>query len=166
MSFTKLDYCQYLLSSQINYTLTNLADHLQKWSHDTINRYLKGEKLTPRFLLFEHVEPLLEPDPKAYLIFDDTVLDKRFGPKIELAHSQWSGNEKRPIRGIGVLSCVYVNPKTENVWVIDYRIFDPETDGKSKLDHVREMLRSAEHRRGAFPTGVVGRWCCPQDMML
>ena len=25
MSFTKLDYCQYLLSSQVNYTLTNLA---------------------------------------------------------------------------------------------------------------------------------------------
>jgi hypothetical protein len=36
MSFTKLDYCQYLSSSQINYTLTNMADHLQKWSHDTI----------------------------------------------------------------------------------------------------------------------------------
>ena len=44
MSFTKLNYCQYLLSSQINYTLTNMADHLQKWSHDTINRYLRGEK--------------------------------------------------------------------------------------------------------------------------
>ena len=66
MSFTKLDYCQYLLSSQINYTLTNMADHLQDWSHDTINRYLKGEKLTPR-LLFEQVQPLLEPDPEAYL---------------------------------------------------------------------------------------------------
>jgi hypothetical protein len=44
MSFTKLDYCQYLLNSQINYTLTNMADHLQKWSHDTINRYLRGKK--------------------------------------------------------------------------------------------------------------------------
>ena len=29
MSFTKLDYCQYLLSSQVNYTLTNLAEHLK-----------------------------------------------------------------------------------------------------------------------------------------
>jgi hypothetical protein len=46
MSFTKLDYCQYLLSSQVNYTLTNLAEHLKSFSHDTINRYLKGEKLT------------------------------------------------------------------------------------------------------------------------
>ena len=74
MNFTKLDYCQFLLSSQINYTLTHLAQHLQPGSHDTINRYLKGEKLTAR-LLFEQVEPLLEPDPEAYLIFDDTVLD-------------------------------------------------------------------------------------------
>ncbi len=110
MSFTKLDYCQYLLSSQVNYTLTNLAEDLKSFSHDTINRYLKGDKLTPR-LLFEQVEPLLEPDPEAYLIFDDTVLDKSFGPKIEVARSQWSGNEKRVIRGIGVVSCVYVNPK-------------------------------------------------------
>src|SRR4051812_1304210 len=77
MNLTKLDYCQYLLSSQINYTLTNMAEHLKSWSHDTINRYLKGEKLTPRFLLFEQVEPLLEPDPKACLIFDDTVLEPR-----------------------------------------------------------------------------------------
>jgi hypothetical protein len=65
-----------LLSSQTNYTLTNLAEHLMSFSHDTINRYLKGEKLTLR-LLFEQVQPLLEPDPKACLIFDDTVLDKR-----------------------------------------------------------------------------------------
>ena len=105
MSFTKLDYCQYLLGSEINYTLTHMADPLQKWSHDTINRYLKGEKLTPR-LLFEQVQPLLEPDPEAYLIFDDTVLEKNFGPSIELTRKQWSGNEKRPIRGIGVVSCV------------------------------------------------------------
>jgi hypothetical protein len=105
MSFTKLDYCQYLLSSQINYTLTNLAEHLKSFSHDTINRCLKGEKLTPR-LLFEQVKSLLEPDPEAYLIFDDTVLEKSFGPSIELTRKHWSGNEKRPIRGIGVVSCV------------------------------------------------------------
>ncbi len=58
MGFSKLDYCQYLLSSQVNYTLTNLADHLQSFSHDSINRYLRGEKLTPR-LLWEQVRELL-----------------------------------------------------------------------------------------------------------
>jgi hypothetical protein len=59
MSFIKLDYCQYLLSSPINYTMTNLADHLDGISHDRINRYLRSEKLTPR-LLWDNVEPLLE----------------------------------------------------------------------------------------------------------
>jgi hypothetical protein len=165
MSFTKLDYCQYLLSSQINYTITNMADHLREWSHDTINRYLKGEKLTPR-LLFEQLEPLLEPDPEAYLIFDDTVLDKSFGPKIEVARKQWSGNEKSVIRGIGVVSCVYVNPETERFWVMDYRIFDPDTDGKTKLDHVEEMLRSAEHRRVPFRTVLMDTWYATKEIML
>jgi len=160
-----LDYCQYLLSSQINYTLTNMADHLQKWSHDTINRYLKGEKLTPR-LLFEQVEPLLEPDPEAYLIFDDTVLDKSFGPSIEVARKQWSGNEKSVIRGIGVVSCVYLEPKTENFWVIDYRVFDPDADGLSKLDHLKDMLRSIAHRRVPFKTVLMDAWYATKDLML
>ncbi len=165
MNFTKLDYCQYLLSSQINYTLTNMAEHLESWSHDTINRYLKGEKLTPR-LLFEQVEPLLEPDSKAYLIFDDTVLDKSFGPSIEVTRKQWSGNEKSVIRGIGVVSCVYVNPETERFWVIDYRIFDPERDGKMKLDHVREMLGSVAHRGVPFETVLMDPWYATKDLMV
>jgi hypothetical protein len=165
MSFTKLNYCQYLLSSQINYTLTNMADHLESFSHDTINRYLKGEKLTPR-LLFEQAEPMIEQDPEAYLIFDDTVLEKSFGPKIEVTRKQWSGNKKGVIRGIGVVSCIYVNPKTENFWVIDYRIFDPEADGKSKLDHVEDMLRSAEHRQLAYGTVLMDTWYATKDLML
>ena len=37
---TRLDYCQYLLSSSINYTLTHFADHSQQFSHEMINRYL------------------------------------------------------------------------------------------------------------------------------
>jgi hypothetical protein len=41
---TRLDYCQYLLSSQINYTLTNFADHSQQFSHDQLNRFLRDDK--------------------------------------------------------------------------------------------------------------------------
>ncbi len=77
MQFTKLNYCQYLLSSQINYTLTNLAKHLKVISHDKINRYLKNEKLTPS-LLWDNVKELIEREEKAYLLFDDTVIDKRY----------------------------------------------------------------------------------------
>jgi hypothetical protein len=165
MSFTKLDYCQYLLSSQVNYTLTNLAEHLKSFSHDTINRYLKGQKLSPH-LLWGQVRPMLELVPQAYLIFDDTVLDKSFGPKIEAARKQWSGNAKGVIRGIGVVSCVYVNPETERFWVVDYRVFDPDADGKSKLDHVEEMLGSAEHRQLPFRAVLMDSWYATKDLML
>ena len=87
MKFTKLNYCQYLLSSQINYTLTNLAEHLEQISHDKINRYLKNEKLTPR-ILWDNVKDLIEINDNAYLIFDDTVIDKRYAIEIEPSKRQ------------------------------------------------------------------------------
>jgi hypothetical protein len=70
MRFTKLNYCQYLLSSQINYTLTNLAEPLDQISHDQINRYLKNEKLTPG-LVWDNVKDLREINAQSYLVFDD-----------------------------------------------------------------------------------------------
>ena len=57
-----------------------------------------------------------------------------------------------------MVSCVYLNPKSEQFWVIDYRIFDPDTDGKSKLDHVREMLLSVEHRQLPFARVLMDSW--------
>ncbi len=47
---------------------------------------------------------------------------------------------------------VYVNPKTEHFWIIDYRIFDPDSNGKTKSEHVREMLGLAGHRQLEFST--------------
>ncbi len=162
---SKLDYCQFLLSSQINYTLTHMADHLPSFSHDTINRYLRGEKLSPR-LLWEQVQPTLATDAQGYVVFDDTVLDHSFGPQIEMVRRQWSGNKKSVIRGIGLVTCVYVNPLTEEFWVIDYRIFDPDTDGKSKLDHVREMLKIVQHRKMPFQTVLMDAWYAAKQVMM
>jgi hypothetical protein len=68
MSFSKLDYCQYLLSSQLNYTLTNLADHVQGVSHNHINRYLRSKRITPS-LMWDKVKQHLQLSEEAYLIF-------------------------------------------------------------------------------------------------
>ncbi|MFM6158585.1 MAG: hypothetical protein ACKPE3_37300, partial [Sphaerospermopsis kisseleviana] len=40
------------------------------------------------------------PDENAYIIFDDTVLDKRFSEKIEIVRRQYSGNEHGIVKGI------------------------------------------------------------------
>ena len=164
MSISKLDYCQFLLSSQINYTITYMAEHLQSFSHDTINRYLRGEKLSPR-LLWEQAQPLVQQDPASFLLFDDTVLDHSFGPSIELVRRQWSGNAKSVIRGIGVVTCVYVNASSGQFWLIDYRIYDPAADGKSKLDHVTDMLKMAQHRQLAYQTVLMDSWYATKDLM-
>jgi hypothetical protein len=163
--FSKLDYCQYLLSSQKNYTLTNLADHLNFFSHDTINRYLRGEKLTPR-LLWDNVKHLIQLDEDASIIFDDTVIDKNSSSCIELVRRQYSGTEHRVIRGIGLISCVYVNVKTGQFWVIDYRIYDPDGDGKNKLDHVADMLNNLVYSKQLpFVRILMDSWYAAQKLM-
>ena len=165
MRFTKLDYCQYLLSSPINYTVTNLADHLDGISHDRINRYLRGEKLTPR-LLWDNVKPVLQASQNGYVLFDDTVLDKRYSASIELTRRQYSGNEHRVIRGIGLIGCVYVNGETGQFWVIDYRLYDPDGDGQSKLDHVAQMLNSVVYSKQLpFTTVLMDSWYATQALM-
>lgn len=166
MGISRLDYCQYLLSTQTNYTITNFANHTEKIGHDSINRYLGREKLTPR-LVWELVKTDVVPSPNGFVIFDDTVADKNFSRDIEGVRSQYSGNAHGIIRGIGIVNCVYLNPELEQYWIIDYRIFDPDRDGKTKLDHVSEMLRNITHGKQLnCKTILMDSWYATTEMML
>jgi hypothetical protein len=68
---TRLDYCQYLLSSQINDTLTNFADHTDAFSHDKLNRYLAGDKITPHLVL-ENVKEQVVQHGNGYIVLEET----------------------------------------------------------------------------------------------
>ena len=163
---TRLDYCQYLLASQINYTLTNFADHAEKFSHDAANRYLAGDEIRPR-LVWENVKGQVIQTPYGFLVFDDTVIDKNFSRNIELVRSQYSGNAHKVIKGIGVVTCVYVNPQSDQFWIIDYRIYDPDGDGKSKLDHMKDMLLNCVYQKELpFWAVLMDSWYASKDMML
>ena len=98
---TRLHYCQYLLSTPINDTLTHFAEHSESFSHDQINRYLSEDRLTPR-MLWEHVKNDVVLDPDGYLIFDDIVIDKRYAKKIALVQRHDSGNAGCVINGIAI----------------------------------------------------------------
>ena len=50
MKITKQLYVEYMISTPINSTCTNLADHLDDISHDAINDYLRREKHTAHTL--------------------------------------------------------------------------------------------------------------------
>ena len=62
------------------------------------------------------------PYKNAYLIFDDTVINKKYGYNIDsvaplkeaLARRQYSGREHKVIRGIGIVNCIYFNRGLNN----------------------------------------------------
>ena len=66
------------------------------------------------------------------------------------------------------LKMVYVNPDIDAYWIVDYRIYDPDRDGKSKIDHLPrsdrdskqlEMLRDACYAKHLpFTTVLVDSW--------
>lgn len=165
MDFNYINYCQYLLNSHTNYTLTNLANHLGEISHDQINRYLKMEDLSSQDL-WRNVKKEIVVSLEGYLIFDDTVINKKYAKKIELVRRQYSGNEHKVIRGIGIVNCIYFNPQTEQFWIIDYRVYDPDSDKKSKIDHVEDIIFNVVNKKKLlFKTVLMDSWYATQRLM-
>ena len=104
--------------------------------------------------------------PDGYLLFDDTVVSKPYAKKIQGVRRQWSGSEQRVVDGIGIVTCVYVNPKTHAYWIIDYRIYDVHRDGKTKLQHLLDMLKNAHFtKRLPFRTVLIDAWYASMAVM-
>lgn len=131
---------EYLIYTVGNFTGTNLAEHLDKVSHDIITDYLQAERLTAQ-TLWELVSGLIIDIPEAFLIGDDSVQDKRYSRFIELVKLQNSGSEHGLVRGIEVVNLVHSAGAKKDFYPIDYRIYDPEQDGKIKNDHFQGRLQ-------------------------
>src|SRR5260370_9153629 len=96
---SRLGYCQYLLTSPTNCTLTNFADHVDDISHDAINRFLRREHMTPR-LVWDNVRSQIVPHDDGCIAFDNSVTHKDFSHKIDLCRRQITGNTH------GILTCI------------------------------------------------------------
>ena len=113
------------------------------------------------------MKEVVEPNGNGYIIFDDSILHERYSEEIEMVRRQYSGNEHGILKGIGVVSCVYVNPKVQRFGVIDYRIFNPDVDGKTKIDHVKDMLQKlVYHQLFPFNTVLMDTWYALNSLML
>jgi hypothetical protein len=144
---TKLQYVEYLISTFGNYTGSHLAEHMDGVSHDVITDYLRSERLTSRSL-WELVVPLISDGPDAFLILDDSVQDKRYSRFIELVKRQYSGAKHGLERGIGVVNLVHSTGVAGDFWPLDFRIYAPDADGKTKNQHFRDMLVRAVADKG------------------
>jgi hypothetical protein len=155
-----------LLSSHTNFTITHYAEHTQNISHDSINRYLAREKMTAA-MIWEHVKGEIVFSPRGCIVFDNSVLDKNHSHNIDMVRRQYSGDAHGLIKGIGMVNCLYVNPDSGQYWIADYRLFDPDGDGNTRLDDVREMLISLVAGKAIpFDRVLVDSGYATKDLML
>src|SRR5512139_1262967 len=145
MKITKQLYVEYMISTPINYTCTNLADHLDDISDDAINDYLRREKHTAP-TLWELAEPLINNSHQAYLVLDDSVQDKNYSQQMEMVKRQYSENAHGLVKGIGIVNLVHTHQGDYHP--LDFRVYAPDADGKTKNNHFRDMLRQAFEEKG------------------
>ncbi len=139
---TKNQYIEYLLNTPINYTCSNLAEHLEKVSHDSVTDFLQNSKFTPKEL-WELVKNRIDDSEEACLLVDDSVQNKEYSHSIETVKLQYSGNEHGLVKGIGLVNLVHTNGAMGEFYPVNYRIYNPDADGKTKNDHFAEMFRQA-----------------------
>jgi hypothetical protein len=120
----------------------NRADHLDDVSHDTLTDYLSSEHLTARGL-WELVARLIQGSRDTFMLVDDSLQDKRYSRFIELVKLQYSGAEHGLVRGIGVVNLVHSAGAGKDFYPMDYHIYAPDRDGKTKNDHFMEMVNNA-----------------------
>lgn len=165
MKTTAQTYKQFLVSSQVNYTGTYLAEHIEGLDENSIYRFLKENHFTPK-LVWEKAKTVIEWSNNGRILFDDTVIDKNFSFNIDGVRKQYSGNAHSIIKGIGVVTSVYYNPELNRFWIMDFRIFDPDKDGKTKIDHVHDILRSILKREIPFSSVLMDSWYADMRTLL
>jgi hypothetical protein len=133
MKITTQDYGQFLINGVDNFTATYFSEIVDGLKHDSVSRYLNDSKLSSK-TVWERVEDEIVYSKRGYLLFDDSVLDKSGSKKIELARWQYSGTTHDTVMGIGVVNCLYYNPELDRYWIIDFRVYQPDQDGKKNMN--------------------------------
>ena len=143
---TKERYIEYLINTPVNYTATNLAQHIEGVSHDSITDFLRTQRITASSV-WESAKRLIHDTEASYLIVDDSVQEKPHARAIELVGKHYSGNKHGVVQGINVVNLVHSTGEGE-FYPIDFRIYAPAYDTLSKNDHFLAMLKSAFEIRG------------------
>ena len=147
-------YCSFLEVTSSRFSalsLSEVAPESMALSHDSISRWLSSAKVQPKDL-WEVAGKEIE-GKSGILVFDDVVINKSRSNKMELVNWQYSGSDKGVVKGIGVVNALWQTSK-DDYTPVDYRIWNPPDDGKTKNDHFREMLSTAKSR-GLEPEMVV-----------
>jgi len=151
---TPEDDIQFLLATPKVCSATEAArvppDSPDKPAHDAFTRLPHRLEPDPETLWGE-VRPLVDRSA-GVLVADDTTLDKPHARHITLVTRHWSGKHYRVVDGINLLTLVWTDG--DRMYPTDYRVYQKVADGKTKNDHLRDLLATA-HARGFKPRCVL-----------
>lgn len=111
-------------------------------SHDAFTRLLQRWPPDTEALWIESSH-LVRPG-EGILIVDDTTLDKPYAKKMDLVYQHYSGKHHSVVNGINITTLVWTDGNS--VIPVDFRIYDFNNDGKTKNDHLQDMLEKAKER--------------------
>lgn len=151
---TEYDYINFLLASSRVFTCTEAErcsiPNDNSPSHDAFTRLLQRQPQNTE-ALWNEVKSFVNPK-SGHLILDDSTLDKQHSQKIELVTHHWSGNHHKVVQGINLITLLWTDGDLSIP--VDYRIYNRESDGKTKNDHFSEMMCVAS-KRGFEPDFVL-----------
>jgi Transposase DDE domain len=151
---TKDLYRAFLQASSVRYSGLALSEvSPTSLSHDSISRFLSTRSFQPKEV-WQEAKGYIKACERSLLIVDDTVLSKKHSKHIDLVNYQYSGNVHDVEAGIGLVNLLWYGLESEQAIPIDYRIYDKDTDGKTKNTHFCDMLSQAK-ARGLTPEAVV-----------
>lgn len=147
---TDEDYINFIIATPREVTATE-AERVQPESknapaHDAFTRLLS--RLEPDAeTLWAEARTQIDLQ-SGILVLDDSTLEKPYSERNALVYRHWSGKQKAVVAGINLITLLWTDGS--RCVPIDYRLFDKDTDGRTKNDHFAEMLLCA-HQRGFNP---------------
>ncbi len=87
-------------------------------------------------IFLEEAKPIVDWSG-GYLVVDDTVVDKPFAKKMDLVRWQWSDTHHDVVKGICVITFLWTDGRQHIP--VDFRVYDPDGDGKTKNTPFRPL---------------------------
>jgi hypothetical protein len=137
-------YSEFLIANRNKFSGLELSKVTSDMAHDSVNRWLSRSDFKPTEL-WSDVKKLVDIN-SGYLVGDDSVLNKQYSRRNELAKKQYSGNVHGLVNGIDLVNLLWTGNDGDEYIPVDYRIYDKETDNKTKNDHFQNMLKRAKNR--------------------
>jgi len=150
---TSSDFVNFLISTYQTCSCTEasrcLPEEPKSIAHDSVKRLLERQPHHTE-ALYNEAKRLIRAD-EGVLVIDDSTLDKPYSHQIELVTRHWSGKHHRVVQGINLISTIWTDGTS--IVPVDFRIYNPNGDGKNKNDHFRDMIRAADERK--FQPGCI-----------